>query len=80
MIDEHYNAKYAALLTGIKVRTTQIYLKMYNNDAERHLPGTYNNPPGRPLCKLNKFHLGFLTKFIGNNSTLISQRFERNAV
>ncbi|KAG1149065.1 hypothetical protein G6F37_002725 [Rhizopus arrhizus] len=49
MIDEHYNAKYAALLIGIKVRTTQIYLKMYNNDAERRLPGTYNNPRGRPL-------------------------------
>ncbi|KAG1053401.1 hypothetical protein G6F43_004522 [Rhizopus delemar] len=49
IIDEGYNAKYAVLLTGIKVRTAQSYLKMYNNDTERRLSGTYNNPRGRPL-------------------------------
>lgn len=80
IIDEGYNAKYAVLLTGIKVRTTQIYLKMYNNDAERRLSGTYNNLRGRPLCKWNEFHSGVLTKFIGNNSTVISQWIEKSAV
>ncbi|KAI8329617.1 hypothetical protein BC941DRAFT_193741 [Chlamydoabsidia padenii] len=60
IIDEGYNAKDAALLTGIKVQTAQYYLKMYNNDAERSLPGTYNKPRGRPPSKLNESHSDFL--------------------
>jgi transposase len=62
-----------ALLTGINVRTAQHYLKMYNSDAERRLPGTYNKPRRRPPSKLNESHSEFLTKFIENNGSVDSR-------
>lgn len=71
IIDEGYNPKDAALLTEIKVRTAQNYLKMYSNNIEKHVSGTYNKSHGRPHNKQNETQSEFLAKHIGNNSTVI---------
>lgn len=69
VIEENYTAKDAALLTGINVRTAQNYIKTYNNDIQRRLPGTYNKPRGRPRSKLTDEHSKFLLDHIEKNPT-----------
>lgn len=71
VIEEGKTAKEAALITGINVRTAQNYIKMYNNDEERRLPGIQRKPrAGRP-AKLNDAHSRFLIEFIDKNSTAV---------
>ncbi|KAI8977663.1 hypothetical protein BDF20DRAFT_942729 [Mycotypha africana] len=52
IIEEGFAVKIAALATGVNVRTAQNYVKTYNNDPERRLPGSYSKPRGRPRNKL----------------------------
>jgi hypothetical protein len=44
VIEEGKTAKKAALITGNNVRTAQHYIKKYNDDEERCLPGGCSNP------------------------------------
>ncbi|KAI7856606.1 hypothetical protein BDC45DRAFT_533570 [Circinella umbellata] len=62
----------AALATGISIRTAaQNYIKTYNNDPERRLPGSYSKPCRRPRNKLTKELSKFLVGYIKKNTTAI---------
>ncbi|KAI8380696.1 hypothetical protein BD560DRAFT_487341 [Blakeslea trispora] len=71
IIEEGFTTKAAALATGIDVRTAQNYVKTYNNDPERRLPGSYSKPRGRPRNKLTEEHSKFLVDYIEKNTTAI---------
>ncbi|KAL0087504.1 hypothetical protein J3Q64DRAFT_1833821 [Phycomyces blakesleeanus] len=71
IIEEGFTTKAAALATGINVRTAQNYVKTYNNDPERRLPGSYSKPRGRPRNKLTEEHSKFLVDYIEKNTTAI---------
>ncbi|KAG0944558.1 hypothetical protein G6F57_002252 [Rhizopus arrhizus] len=71
IIKEGFTTKAAALATGINVRTAQNYVKTYNNDPERRLPGSYSKPRGRPRDKLTEEHSKFLVDYIEKNTTAI---------
>jgi transposase len=71
IIEEGFTTKAVALATGINVRTTQNYVKTYNNDPERQLPGSYSKPRGRPRAKLTEEHSKFLVDYIEKNTTAI---------
>lgn len=71
IIKEGFTTKAAALATGINVRTAQNYVKTYNNDPGRRLPGSYSKPRGRPRDKLTEEHSKFLVDYIEKNTTAI---------
>jgi hypothetical protein len=52
IIKEGFTTKDAALVIGINIRTAQNYVKTYNNDPQKRLPGFYNKPRGKPCSKL----------------------------
>ncbi|KAG1449815.1 hypothetical protein G6F56_008533 [Rhizopus delemar] len=63
IIEEGFTTKVAALATGINVRTAQNYVKTYNNDPDRRLPGSYSKPRGSPRTKLTEEHFKFLVDY-----------------
>lgn len=71
IIKQGFTTKAAALATGINVRTAQNYVKTYNNDPERRLPGSYSKSRGRPRNKLTEEHSKFLVAYIEKNTTAI---------
>ncbi|CEP19292.1 hypothetical protein [Parasitella parasitica] len=71
IIEEGFTTKAAALATGINVRTARNYVKTYNNDPERRLPGSYPKPHGRPRAKLTEEHSKFLVDYVEKNTTAI---------
>jgi hypothetical protein len=71
VIEEGKTAKEAALITGINLRTAQHYVKRYNDDEERRLPGGYGKPRVGRLGK-------FFSKQYGWNGLRIIQ-FHINA-
>ena len=67
VIEEGKTAKEAALLTGINVRTAQNYIKKYNDDEEKRLPGAQvAQRRGRPSV-LTEVHSKFLLKYVESN-------------
>ncbi|PHZ08446.1 uncharacterized protein RHIMIDRAFT_301831 [Rhizopus microsporus ATCC 52813] len=69
VIEENYTAKDATLVTGINVCTAQNYIKTYNNDIQRRLPGTYDKPRERPHSELTNEYSKFLLDHIEKNPT-----------
>ncbi|RCH84085.1 hypothetical protein CU097_008372, partial [Rhizopus azygosporus] len=57
--------------TGINARTAQNYVKVYNNDPQRRLSGTYYKPRGRPCTKLSGKHSKFLIDYIEKRSSAV---------
>ncbi|PHZ11630.1 uncharacterized protein RHIMIDRAFT_297506 [Rhizopus microsporus ATCC 52813] len=71
IIEEGFATKDAALVTGINIRTAQDYVKTYNNDSQKRLPGTYNKPCGRSCSKLTKEHSKFFVDYVKKNTTAV---------
>lgn len=71
VIEEGKTAKEAALITGIIIRTAQHYIKKYNDDEERCLPGGCSNPRVRNLGKLTDAHSHFLMEYIDMHPTAV---------
>ncbi|CEG74353.1 hypothetical protein RMATCC62417_09588 [Rhizopus microsporus] len=71
IIEKGFTTKAAALATGINVRTAQNYVKTYNNDPERRLPGSYSKPHGRPCTKLTEEHSKFLIDYVKKNTIAV---------
>ena len=64
VIEEGKSAKDAALITGVKIRTTQHYIKKYNDDEEKRLPIRCSKPAARRKGKLTEEHSRFLVEYI----------------
>ena len=71
VIEEAKTAKEAALITGINIRTAQHYIKKYNDDEERCLPGGCSKPRVRNLGKLTDAHSHFLMEYIDMHPTAV---------
>ncbi|KAG1452568.1 hypothetical protein G6F46_012474 [Rhizopus delemar] len=71
IIAEGFTTKDAALVTGINIRTAQSYVKTYNNDPQKRLPGSHNKPRGRPCSNLTEEHSKFLVDYAKKNSTAV---------
>ena len=56
VIEEGKSAKDAALITGVKIRTTQHYIKKYNDDEEKRLPIRCSKPAAGRKGKLTEEH------------------------
>ncbi|ORE06573.1 hypothetical protein BCV72DRAFT_328348 [Rhizopus microsporus var. microsporus] len=57
--------------SGINLYTAQNYVKTYNNDSQKRLPGTYNKPCGRSCSKLTKEHSKFFVDYVKKNTTAV---------
>ena len=64
VIEEGKSAKDAALITGVKIRTTQHYIKKYNDDEEKRLPIRCSKPAAGRKGKLTEEHSRFLMEYI----------------
>ncbi|RCH96032.1 hypothetical protein CU098_011354, partial [Rhizopus stolonifer] len=71
IIREGFTTKDAALVTGINIRTAQNYVKTYNNDPQKRLPGSYNKPHRRPCSKLTEEHSKCLVDYVKKNTTAV---------
>jgi transposase len=71
IIEENLSVKDAALATGINVHIVQNYVKTYNNDPQRLLPGTYHKLRGRSCSKLTDNYSKFLLDYIEKNPTAV---------
>ncbi|KAG1152233.1 hypothetical protein G6F37_002253 [Rhizopus arrhizus] len=71
IIEEGFTTKDAALVTGINIRTAQNYVKTYNSDPQKRLPGSYNKPRGRPCSNLTEEHSKFLVDYVKKNTTAV---------
>ncbi|PHZ13569.1 uncharacterized protein RHIMIDRAFT_291260 [Rhizopus microsporus ATCC 52813] len=71
IIEEGFIIKDAALVSGINLYTAQNYVKTYNNDSQKRLPGTYNKPCGRSCSKLTKEHSKFFVDYVKKNTTAV---------
>ncbi|CEG76770.1 hypothetical protein RMATCC62417_11625 [Rhizopus microsporus] len=71
IIEEGFITKDAALVIGINIRTTQNYVKTYNNDPQKQLSGPYNKPRGRPCSKLTEEHSKFLVDYVKKNTAAV---------
>ncbi|KAG0749715.1 hypothetical protein G6F62_011135 [Rhizopus arrhizus] len=71
IIEEGFTTKDATLVTGINIRTAQNYVKTYNSDPQKRLPGSYNKPRRRPCSKLTEEHSKFLVDYVKKNTTVV---------
>ncbi|KAG1468826.1 hypothetical protein G6F56_003614 [Rhizopus delemar] len=71
IIEEGFTTKDATLVTGINIRTAQNYVRVYNNDPQKRLPGSYNKPRGRPCSKLTEEHFKCLVDYVKKNTTAV---------
>ena len=67
MIEEGKAAKEASLITGINIRTTQHYVKKYNEDEERCLPCRHRKTKvgndGKLTSALSPFLIDYIDKY-----------------
>jgi hypothetical protein len=59
------------LITGINVRTAQHYVKKYNDDEERRLPGSHRKPRFENMGKLTEAHSQFLIEYVDMHPTTV---------
>lgn len=78
VIEQGRTAKEAGLITGINVRTAQHYIKSYNKDEERRLPGVQRKPRIRCYGKLTEAQSQFLVDYVDRNSTAILTDIKRS--
>ena len=71
MIEEGKAAKEVALITGINTRTAQDYIKKYNDNEDRCLPGIYRKPRVGRMGKLTEAHSQFLINYIDKNPAYV---------
>ena len=71
VIEEGKTAKEAALITGINIRTGQHYIRKYNDDEEKRLPGIHRKPRVGSRGKLTEAHSQFLIEYIDKNPTSV---------
>jgi transposase len=71
IIEEGFTTKDAALVAGINIRTAQNYVKTYNIDPQKRLPGSYNKSRGRPCSNLTEEHSKFLVDYVKKNTTAV---------
>lgn len=53
------------------MRTVQHYVKKYNDDEERRLPGGHRNPRVENMGKLTEAHSQFLIEYVDLHPTAV---------